>query len=499
MKPGIRLQILLALAGLMLLAFAPLFIAVASLTHATLKGARDDSARALGRSIAAHVSDARQTRSTESLRNLLDSEIGSVGLDAIGVYDRQGILIAKAGTSEICSALPRSVPPGEERNRTIWTHHGRALEVLVPGPHGPVVALVRTDDEAVRARPLVRLVGLYTAAFAIGLLAFAYMALTRLIVRPIDELSEGARRVAQGARSLEPPRSAARELSDLGASVANMARQLLTEEEKLRAKIDELEKATSDLKRAQSTIIRSERLASVGKLAAGLAHEIGNPIAAIIGFQDLLLEADLEEDEKRDFIVRMKRETERINRVLRQLLDFARPAAAGRVPDHLEPANVNDAIEHVTSLIRPHKAMRDLNLQVSVQPAIVPLNIDGSELEQVLLNLLLNGADAAGVNGKLWINARPTENGARIEIRDNGKGVEPSIRNAMFEPFVTTKEVGSGTGLGLAVCRGLIEAAGGTIGFDDAEEGGTIFWIEVPKFEFRDEKPDSLNPESSKI
>jgi signal transduction histidine kinase len=480
----------------MLLAFAPLFIAVASLTHATLQGVRDDSARALGRAIAAHVSDARHTRSVDGLQNLLNAEIGGVGLDAIGVYDRRGDIIAMAGAGEVAAALPLSVPLSQERNRTIRTPHGRTLEVLVPGANGPVLALVRTDDEAVRARPLVGLVGLYTAAFAVALLAFAYMALTRLIVRPIDELSEGARRVAQGARSLEPPHSAARELSDLGANIADMTRQLRAEEEKLRTKIDELEKATSNLKRAQTTIIRSERLASVGKLAAGLAHEIGNPIAAIIGFQDLLLETDLEQDERRDFLVRMKRETERINRVLRQLLDFARPAAANRAADHLQPANVSDAIEHVAALVRPHKAMRDLKLEVSVQPNIALLSIDGSELEQVLLNLMLNGADAAGPNGILRIEARPTESGARIEVIDNGKGVSPDVRGSLFEPFVTTKEVGSGTGLGLAVCRGLVEAAGGLIGFEDSEVGGSVFWLELPKHQLRDGPSSSARPSS---
>ena len=269
----------------MLLAFIPLFFAVAGLTRSTLQSTRDEAARSLGRAVAAHVAEARRARDDHDLKPLLDAEIGSVGLSAIGVYDEQGHRMTQAGDELAVTALPRSVPIEVERSRTIRTSRGRALEVLVPGARGPVVALLDTDDEAARASPLVRLVGLYTAVFALALLVFAYMAITRLILRPIDQLSAAASRVSAGATSLDVPRGGAREIADLGTSFAEMTRQLRSEEEELRRKIQQLEEATAELQSAYRTLVRSERLASVGRLSAGLAHEIGNPIAAILSFQ----------------------------------------------------------------------------------------------------------------------------------------------------------------------------------------------------------------------
>jgi two-component system, NtrC family, sensor kinase len=480
-RPGIRLQLIVSLAALMLLAFVPLYVAVASLTQTTLRNERASAARSLGRAVAAHVSEARRNRPDQLVQPLLDSEIGSVGLEAIAAYSPQGRLVARAGETHALDALPDQVPIEIERARTVTTSRGRALEVLVPGSGGPVIALLRTDDEAGHGRPLLRLVGLYTAAFALALLVFAYLGLTRMLVRPIDQLSNAARRVSEGARALEVPLAGPREIAQLGSSFAEMTRRLRAEEQELRSKVDQLQTATQELKSAQRTIVRSERLATVGRLAAGLAHEIGNPISAILGFEDLLLSGGLEPEEQRDFLERMKKETERISRVLRQLLDFARSPAtpAGQAPE--PPAPVVEAVQDVSSLLRPHKALRDIELATDIDPALPVARIARSQLVQVLLNLLLNAADATGPGGKIVVRAQRCEFGVRIEVQDNGPGIRPDVRDKLFEPFVTTKEVGVGTGLGLAICRNLVEAEGGSITVQDAPGGrGALFVIELP-------------------
>ena len=482
MRLGIRVQLVLALAGLLVLAFVPLFLAVASLTRSTLQSVRDSSARSIGRAVAAHVAEARRVRSGAQVDALLRSEIGSTGLVAIAVYDEKGVLETAAGDELATRALPRDVPIETERTRTVHTEGGRALEVLVPSEQGPVIAMLRTDDESVRARPLVRLVGLYTGIFALALLVFAYMALTRMIVQPIDRLSEAARRVTEGADALEVPRGGARELSELGASLADMTRRLRAEEEALRSKVDELERATEELRSTQRTLVRSERLASVGRLSAGLAHEIGNPIAALLGFEELLLSGDLTEEEQRDFLERMKRETERIHRVLRQLLDFARPAASPHaIGAAVEPGSIAESIDDACSLIRPQKSFQDIELIEDVTPDLPTVALSREQLTQVLINLLLNAADATGSKGKVWVRARRTdENGVVLEVEDDGPGIVESMRDAVFEPFMTTKDVGQGTGLGLAVCRGLVEGAGGTIAIEEGELGGAKFCVRLP-------------------
>jgi two-component system, NtrC family, sensor kinase len=479
-KPGLRLQILLLLGGLLLLAFVPLFFAVATYASVTLQRARESSARSLGRMVAAHVAEARARRSPDELLSLLDAQVASGGVVAVGVYDLGGRAVARAGEPISVDALAAPIDPKQESVFELPSAHGRAIAVAVPDPHGAVVAVLGSDDSAARAAPLVRLVGLYTGVVALALLLLAYFALTRLIVRPLDDLSRAARRVASGARRLEVPRTGARELYELGASVRTMTEKLLSEEEALRKKVDEVEQATRRLEQAQQRLIRSERLASVGRLAAGLAHEIGNPIAALMGMQDLVLSGELEEAERKDFLQRMRKETERIHRILRDLLQFARPGAEsdGTPP---APGNVESSIYDTVALVSPQSAIKDVELAVDVFPELPEVTLPGAQLVQVILNLVLNAADAVGPGGHVTIRARPAGDGVRLEVEDDGPGVAPEIKERLFEPFVTSKEVGHGTGLGLAVCRGLVEAVGGTIALDPAFAAGARFFVELPR------------------
>ena len=479
-KPGLRLQILMLLGGLMLLAFVPLFFAVATYTRLTLQQVRESSARSLGRAVASHVGEARNKRSAAELSALLESEIGTEGVEAVGVYDRAGKPVLRLGDPVAALALGEAVDVTRERVFDVTTTHGRAIAVTVPDPGGAVVAVVRTDDQSARAAPLVTLVGLYTALVALALLVTAYFALTRLIVRPLDQLSRAAERVVGGARHLEVPARGARELAELGVNLRTMTDKLVAEEESLRKKVDEVERATERLREAQDRLVRSERLASVGRLAAGLAHEIGNPIAALMGMQDLLLEGGLEPEEQRDFLQRMRKESERIHAILRDLLQFARPGkSAGG--EEVSPGSVEVAVYDTVALVTPQKSMHDVELAVDVFPDLPLVSLSREHLVQVVLNLVLNAADACGPGGKITVRARGHAGGVRLEIEDNGPGVAPEVRAKLFEPFVTTKDVGKGTGLGLAVCRGLVEAAGGSISLDEAFTTGARFVLDLPR------------------
>jgi signal transduction histidine kinase len=347
-----------------------------------------------------------------------------------------------------------------------------------------VASLTRaTMAGAIPSAPLIRLLGLYMGIFAFALLVFTYMAMTRLVVDPIERLSRAASKVAEGARRLETPKTGGRELAELGESLARMTERLRADEESLRAKIAEVERFAAELKGAQERLVRSERLASVGRLAAGLAHEIGNPISAILGFQELLLAGGLEPSEQRDFLVHMNRETERINRILRDLLDFARPATSVRA-GALEPSpqgSVPSAIEAAVALVRPQRALRDVAITTDVDPSLPLVPLAEERLVQVLLNLLFNAADAVPKDGGvITVRALRASEGVRIEVEDNGPGIAPSVRDRLFEPFVTTKDVGKGTGLGLAVCRGLAESAGGTIVAEEGAARGARFVLTLP-------------------
>jgi signal transduction histidine kinase len=281
-------------------------------------------------------------------------------------------------------------------------------------------------------------------------------------------------------RRLVVPRTSVRELAELGRSLRTMTERLLEEEEKLRHKIDEVERATQSLREAQDQVVRSERLASVGRLAAGLAHEIGNPIAAVMGLEDLLLEGGLAPDVERDFLLRMKKETERIHRILKDLLAFARPGEPGeRGPD--VAGSVEAAVHDTVALVMPHQSLKDVDIALDLHPELPEVALSRERLIQVVLNLVLNAADAVGAGGHVRIAAERSELGVKLTVEDDGPGIDPKIIGRLFEPFATTKEVGKGTGLGLAVCRGLVESVGGTIALDASVTRGARFVIELPR------------------
>jgi signal transduction histidine kinase len=483
--PGLRTQIILALAALMALAFLPLFFAVASLARATLRDAREEAAQSLGRAVAAHVGEADRSENQDVLRQRLDSHVGQQGVAAIAVYDESGHIVASAGEPTELGLMAAPPLPYGESSHTVRGAMGRALDVVVPEGEHAIVARVRTDDTVAQAAPLVRLVALYMIIFALALLVFAYFVLTRLIVKPVDELVHAADRVAGDRVVIRIPRSGPREIVELASSLQAMTERLGREQRAMVTKVDELTQTTARLTETQSHLVRSERMASVGRLAAGVAHEIGNPLAALMGMQELLLDDDLPADTRHDFLARMKRETERIHVVLRDLLDFARPEKAeGPADSHQPPASVAAVVVDVLALVRPQRAFREVTV-VNEATEDLLVTLSAGRLTQVILNLVLNAVDAVGERegGRgttITVRARREDKVVRIEVEDDGPGVPVSMRERLFEPFVTSKEVGKGTGLGLAVCRGLVESAGGTIDLDTTYAKGARFVVRLP-------------------
>jgi len=478
-KLGLRVEWLVAFGALLVLSFAPLFFAVSRLTEASMASARERSARELGRAIGAHVADAANGRSEDEVASLLDAQVDDQGVVAIAVYDESGVERVARGAE--AATLPGEVQANAEGARLVAAAPHARLLVVVPGGNTRLSAAVLLSvDGASGAAALIRLIALYTGLIALALLVFGYFLMTRLVVRPTEQLSQAAERVALGARTLELPPIRTTELYELGVSLRAMTEKLRSDEESLRSKVVELESTTRNLKSAQETLVRSERLASVGRLAAGLAHEIGNPIAAVLGFQEILLDGDLPADEARDFLQRMKRETERIHRVLRDLLDFAR-APNRKASVSLDPGDVAHAIETVLTLIAPQKELKgvDIDKRVGSVPLVA---LAEEQLVQVLLNLLMNAGDAAPrPGGRVIVSAEADEGGgALIAVEDNGPGISDQVRPNLFEPFVTTKDVGKGTGLGLAVCKGLVESIGGTIRVETSSLGGARFVVVLP-------------------
>lgn len=477
MRAGLRLRILVLLGGLLAASFVPLYLAVAGYTTFAFAQIRERHARALGRLVVAHVAEAHPRPSPRELQALLSPRGGVEGVESIGIYSPDGRLLAHAGVPIPVDRLQGAIASREEGFHELDVDGSRTLAIVKPLTSATVVATLRIEQSAVRALPLLRLLGLYTGLVALALLLLAYFALTHLIVRPVDALTRAAERVAGGARRLTLPETNVRELGELGRSLHSMTERLIAEEEALRKKVDEVETVAARLKEAQQRLVRSERVASVGRLAAGLAHEIGNPISALIGLQDLLLEGGLDPVEQRDFLLRMRRETDRIHQILRDLLQFARPEPNSALP---EPGDVAAAVTDTVMLVGPQKDMKEVDLAIDLEQDLPRVAMSREKLVQIVLNLVLNAADAVSPGGHVTIRARARANRVLLSVEDDGPGISEKIRDQLFEPFVTTKEVGKGTGLGLAVCRGLIEASGGTIALDEGHRNGARFVVELP-------------------
>src|SRR5690606_675251 len=201
----------------------------------------------------------------------------------------------------------------------------------------------------------------------------------------------------------------------------------------------------------------------------------------MMGLADLLLGGELEPHEQRDFIRRMRSETERVHRTLKDLLQFARPGrdaqgAAGPCGD------VEAAIYDTAALVVHQASMREVELHVDVYPGLPRVTLASEQLSQVLLNLILNAGDAVQgrAGARIAILARQTDGGVCVQVEDNGPGVPPDVADHVFEPFFTTKQVGQGTGLGLSVCQGLVSAAGGSLYLDPAFTDGARFVVQLP-------------------
>lgn len=324
------------------------------------------------------------------------------------------------------------------------------------------------------------LVALSFAAAAMGVGLGAAL-LYRSVARPVDRILEAAARL--GAREGDLPiLQPADEVSGHGlprAAVAfeRIAAALSEERGRLAAKVAELQQSHRALAEARESLTRSEKLATVGQLAAGVAHEVGNPLGAIGGYAALArgrLAAAGGDPEVIDWIERIEAEVRRIDRIVRELLDFARPS--GVAPG---PVDVGAAVEGALRLARVQRRFQGVDVAVDLPAGLPPVRGEEGRLAQLFLNLLLNAGDAMGGSGRVWIRASAEAGAVRVAVADSGPGIPAADLGRVFDPFFTTKPPGEGTGLGLAVCHGIAESFGGEISVGNGGAGGAVFTLRL--------------------
>jgi signal transduction histidine kinase len=365
-----------------------------------------------------------------------------------------------------------------------------AIRFAVPfGDEGgvAVAALPREASFRLRFAALGVLAVFLVADIAIFTALGAYL-LRRRVVRPLQRLAEVARSLAAG------------ETAALGGAMNEMSEALEARTGALEKAVVELRDANRELRRARQGLARAERLAAVGRLAAGVAHEVGNPIGAILALADLAGRDPGIGPEAREHLARAGREGVRVRTILRQLLDFARPPRPTPAPVDLAAA-----AEQAVALVAAQRRYGEVAFEVQRLPGAPTARADAGVVTQIVLNLLLNAGDAVAgsLERRVRVQVRPAHAARRrgdapgaplaarrradaveCEVADQGVGIEAADRERIFDPFFTTKPPGEGTGLGLANAALLAEELEGSLELAEPPEGfRTAFLLRLPAWD----------------
>jgi len=336
------------------------------------------------------------------------------------------------------------------------------------------------------------------AMIAIGVLIWQFV--RRMIDRPLKQLQAGTRKLSGGDLGYQIKLTSNDQIGDLAASFNSMSLQLRAANERMaswaRTLEDRVEEKTRELRKAHDEVLHVETMASVGKMAAVVAHEINNPLSGILTYSKLLkkwVDNDQVSNEKKDETVQcltlIASESRRCGELVKNLLNFSRQA-----PMNVQSTDINRVVQQCTMLLRHNLEIGAIQLHEALAEGLPHLQCDPSQIEQVLLAVIVNAADAMPHGGNLWLETRLCDDPRRvaITIRDDGSGIPPEVMPKIFEPFVTTKEHGHGTGLGLAVSRSIIERHSGKISVQSERGKGTTVTITLPV-------PGSLAPRAEPV
>jgi signal transduction histidine kinase len=352
----------------------------------------------------------------------------------------------------------------------------------------------------------------------IVLIVFGTFLLSRVLVKPLKDLVRLTQKISDGDFSQTIEVTSKNEIGQLISSFNRMVERLKENQEDLEKYLESLESTNKKLKQAQEELIRTEKLASIGRFAAGVAHEVGNPLGAILGYTSILEKEGIDREESKDYLKRIEKEIERINHIVRELLDFARPSKF-----EIREVEINQVVKNAISLLSYQKNFENVETQLELQPDLPMVKGDEAQISQVFINIILNAIDAMPNGGILEIQTEdlvvenlflsrseqryptrrkgdPVESNysymrkadplsavytkfsegdrlVKIRISDTGVGIREEDLKNIFDPFFTTKAPDKGTGLGLSISLRIVESLGGEMRVESEEGKGSSFEV----------------------
>ena len=313
-----------------------------------------------------------------------------------------------------------------------------------------------------RKRAVTIFLGITLAGMIMALIVSSFLA--KGVLQPIKHLVFASHQWARGNLKYRVKTTGKSEIAELAETFNLMASSL-------KERDDKLKEYTSH------QIMKSERLATLGQLAAGVAHEINNPLGAVLMYTHLVLEDFDGKDKLRENLEKAVREASRCKNIVKGLLDFSR-----QTEPKVEESDVNKVLERTLAMVENQALFQNVRITKTPCPSLPRILMDVSQMQQVFTNIILNSAEAMEGNGELAVTTgiSPDNEHIAIEFRDTGCGIPPKNLNKVFDPFFTTKEVGQGTGLGLAVSHGIIAKHKGSIEVKSDVGKGTTFVIKLP-------------------
>ncbi|HXE98453.1 MAG TPA: HAMP domain-containing sensor histidine kinase [Dongiaceae bacterium] len=340
------------------------------------------------------------------------------------------------------------------------------------GKAGLLLSLAPENARLNRSRQL--LITYFVLDFIV-LLVLGSFVLSRIVVNPINRLLTATGKITGGQYGQKLNVSGSAELARLADAFNEMASALRDKDRQVTDQMTALEKANRDLSQAREETIRTEKMASIGLLAAGMAHEIGTPIASIMGYAELSATEQPENSAIQDYARRITEDCSRIDRIVRGLLDYSRPRTYGS-----ENADVRATALATLDLMKNQGVFKQLNLCTEIEDGSLSARCDQHQLQQVVVNLLLNSRDATPTGGTITVRVRREGDHIRLDVIDSGTGIPDESMKHIFDPFFTTKPPGKGTGLGLAISARIVDGFGGRITAASKVGEGSCFSVWLP-------------------